>query len=570
MKVSEYIVDFLIRNQISHVFGYPGGMVTYLMDALQAREAEIQSYINYHEQAAAFAACGFAQTKNALGVAFATSGPGATNLITGICHAYFDSIPVLFLTGQVHTLEAKGNYAVRQKGFQETDIVSMVSGVTKYAVMVRHEEEIRYHLERAVHFALSGRPGPVLLDIPINIQRAEVEASSLRGFVPEDVSDGLICQNACRTILQAVQTAERPCILAGAGLRGSGMQSAFASLAAQLKVPVVSSMPAVVVLPNTPYSYGFIGAYGMRHANFILAKSDLILTLGSRMDLRQVGADTRQFAPGARLIRVDVDEAELSVPVKDNQECFACDLRQLLPLLVQNTQNYVPRHDNWISVCDEIKHLLDGLDAGPAHEIIKAISLLAPPDLPVTTDVGQNQVWVAQAFVPRGQRILFSAGHGAMGYSLPAAIGAQYASGKAVLCFGGDGGLQMNLQELQFVARERLPLKIIVLNNHALGMIRHFQEMYFDARYTQTKQGSGYAAPDFQAIAQAFQIPYTKLSTPAEVHRLEPWLHDNNPVFIEVALPDDTYVFPKQRFGQPIQDQEPFLDRDVYRYILEL
>ncbi len=570
MKVSEYIVDFLIQNGISHIFGYPGGMVTYFMDALKQREAEIASHLHYHEQAAALAACGYAQASGKLGVAYATSGPGATNLITGICNAYFDSIPVLFITGQVNSNEAKGIYTVRQKGFQETDILSMALGVTKYCAAVESEKDIRFHLEKAYCRAMSGRPGPVLIDIPIDIQRAEVDTHTLYGFIQEGVPEDSACQTACKTIGEALCNAKRPCILAGAGIQSSGMQSEFATLVEQLKIPVVSSMPAVDVLPSSPYYYGFIGAYGLRHANFILAKSDCILTLGSRMDLRQVGADTENFAPNARLIRVDVDEAELSIPVKKDQKCFKCNLKNLIPLLISTVKDWVTPYEEWARVCKEIRQLLLHKDLGQEHAMISAISHIAPYDIPVTTDVGQNQVWVAQGFVPNGQRILFSAGHGTMGYSLPAAIGAYYATQKVVLSFQGDGGLQMNLQELAFIAREKLPIKIIVLNNQSLGMIRQFQEMYFASRYAQTKHGTGYWAPDFQSIASAYTIPYKKISTPAQVDKLKLLLNNSDPVFVEIALPDNTYVYPKQMFGKPIQDQEPLLDRALYQYILDL
>ncbi len=570
MKVSEYIVDFFIKKQIKHIFGYPGGMVTYLIDALQAREMEIASHVHYHEQAAALAACGYAQASRQLGLAYATSGPGATNLITGICNAYFDSLPVLFLTGQVNINEGKGKYAVRQKGFQETDIVSMVSGVTKYCVTVLDEQEIRYHLEKAYDLAFAGRPGPVLLDIPMNIQRSEVDPESLRAYVRGEVLDTVDYQAACADIVSAFCSAKRPCILAGAGIHSSGMQGDFASLVQQMKVPVVSSMPAVDLLPCSPYYYGFVGAYGMRLANFILAKSDLIVSLGSRMDTRQVGANPANFVREARLIRVDVDTAELSIPVKEKQECYACDLKDLLPLLLKGVQDTLPSYENWLQVCDEIRSQLAGIDVGEEQAMIKEISHLAPTHIPVTTDVGQNQVWVAQAFEPKGQRILFSAGHGTMGYSLPAAIGAHYATQESVLSFQGDGGIQMNLQELQFIARERLPIKIIVLNNRSLGMIRHFQEMYFASRYTQTKQGTGYEAPNFQALAAAYGLVYEKVSSAQEVKKLAPVLSNNEPAFIELCLNEDTYVYPKLAFGKPIHDQEPMLDREKYDYIMQL
>ncbi len=567
MKVSDYIVQFFIQKGITDVFGYPGGMVTHLMDSFSKFKGSISAHVNYHEQGAAFAACGYAQVSLRMGVAYATSGPGATNLLTGLCNAYFDSIPVIFLTGNVNVYEGKGSLPVRQKGFQEMDVCSVVSSVTKYCSYVRDEKDIRYHLEKAFHLAISGRPGPVALDIPMNVQRAEIHPEELRGFVP-DPEDFFDVKVATDAILGALRVARRPCVLAGAGIQSSGTGRIFRKWIERAKIPVVTSMLAVDVMQDSPYHYGFVGAYGARSANFILAKSDLVIALGSRLDLRQTGADTDFFAVNAKLVRVDIDPGELSNKIKKDELQLPTDLKRLLPeLAAAGDDGLSSRFSRWIAVCDEIQAKLSGLDERLPNVFVRKISKLMEKDAIVTTDVGQNQVWVAQSFHADGQRILFSGGHGAMGYSLPAAIGAHYASKQKVYAFMGDGGLQMNVQELQFIAREGLPIKIILLNNASLGMIRHFQEMYFDSNFTQTQQEGGYTVPDFRAVAAAYRIPYCKVTDVERLLDAEALLRNPHPAFLEIALENRTYVFPKLAVGKLNQDQEPQLDRELYTYL---
>jgi acetolactate synthase-1/2/3 large subunit len=571
MKASDYIVSFLIEHQITDVFGYPGGMVTHLMDSLDKYKDKISAHATYNEQGAAFAACGYAQVSLHPGVAYATSGPGATNLITGLCNAYFDSIPVIFITGQVNTYERKKGYLVRQKGFQEMEVVAMVSNVTKYAVIVTDAGDLRYHLEKAHACASEGRPGPVLLDIPMDVQRTEIEPTELKCFQPSPVQHRDLAPTIANAVHKALFKAKRPCILVGAGVQGSGMRSYLEEWVSNIKIPVLSSMLAIDILPASPYYYGFVGAYGVRHANFILAKCDLIISLGSRLDLRQTGANTDNFAVDAKLLRVDVDAGEFSHQIKKDEENFCIDLKELLPALAGwGSGEAATDFSGWLAVCDEIKSLLAGMDEQEANKIIRRISERIHSDAVVTTDVGQNQVWVAQSFVPRGQRILFSGGHGAMGYSLPAAIGAYHGSGKKVFAFTGDGGLQMNIQELQYIAREKVPVKIILLNNYSLGMIRQFQEMYFESNYVQTKAHGGYITPDFCAIAIAYGICAERIESSFQIeeigHIIE-LLENDEPALIEIVLSDETYAFPKLAMGKFNQDQEPELDRDLYRYI---
>ncbi len=567
MKISDYIVEFLIEKDITDVFGYPGGMVTHLMDSFSHYEDKIQAHVNYHEQGASFAACGYAQTSGKLGVAYATSGPGATNMMTGICNAYFDSIPVLFVTGQVNTFESCKGLGIRQNGFQETDILQMVQGVTKYAAYVEKPEDIRYELEKAYSIAMSGRKGPVLLDIPMNIQRTEIEISALKGYEEQKETDNVdVCQIS-RDILTAIKDAKRPCLLLGAGAKQ--YKDYVNQIVALLNVPTVSSMPAMDVLPSDSlYNYGFVGAYGSRVANFLLAKSDLVITIGTRLGIRQIGARKEGFAEQAKLIRIDIDADELGRKVKDDEVSYCVDAGEIMQSILSQGE-LIEKKADWIKVCDTIKTRLNAMDEQEETNYIRRISECLDDNQVVCTDVGQNQVWVAQAFqVKEKQRVLFSGGHGAMGYSLPAAIGAYYGSGQPVVSINGDGGVQMNLQELQFVVREQLPIKIIVLNNQALGMIRHFQEMYFDSNYTQTKAMGGYTTPDFVEISKAYGIPAYRVTKIDEI--TEELLQQKGPMLLEVAINKNTYVVPKLVYGKPNQDQDPPLDREIYQELMEL
>jgi len=560
MKASDYIVEYLIGKRISDVFGYPGGMVTHFMDSLSKYAGRISAHILYHEQGCAFAACGYAQATGKTGVAYATSGPGATNLITGICDAYFDSIPTVFITGQVNTFEMKGDLGIRQRGFQETDIVSMVKPVTKYAETIKDATKLRWYLDKAFYLANSGRKGPVLLDIPMNIFRADIEPSALEGFTAQKAE----WVTSFDIISEKLRASKRPVLLLGNGIKEAGCAQLCKEVIKKCPIPVITTMLAVDLGASTERMYGFVGAYGNRSANFILAKADLVLSIGARLDIRQVGAIRKNFAPDAQIIRMDVDKQELNYKIHDNDISVLTDARAALEFL-RNLE--ISNNAAWIDICNEIKRSLKGIDDLHPNRIIRKLSHLTGPNSIITTDVGQNQVWVAQSFdFQESQQVLFSGGHGAMGYSLPAAIGAAIGTGKNVYCFCGDGGIQMNIQELQTVVREKIPVKIILLNNEALGMIRHFQEMYFNDNYTQTVPDGGYTVPNFGAVAEAYGLKCSEVSSEEDIS--ESLFSDDVPSLIEVHLHEKTYVTPKLRYGNPNQDQEPLIDRQLYNRLM--
>lgn len=578
MKISDYIVEFLINKNVKDIFGYPGGMVTHFMDSLDKYSDKINVHLSYHEQGAAFAACGYAQVSNVPGVAFATSGPGATNLITGICNAYFDSIPSIFITGQVNTFESKGNSEMRQCGFQETDIVSMVKTVTKGAFYIDRPEDIEYYLEEAFSLSMSGRKGPVLLDIPMNIFRSDIDK------INDMNSTNYINNNGNKTcevnentkrieyLVDQINQSKRPCLVLGNGVKSDSEVELIERVVEHMKIPVVTSMLACDIINQSnniisKYFYGFIGAYGSRPANFIVAKSDCVITIGSRLDVRQIGGKRDNFAVNSKIIRIDVDEFELEHYIRDGVVNINMKSVDILDGLLN--ANIRSDYTEWIDVCGKIHKTLQNIDDDIPNKFIQKLSEKIPENRIITTDVGQNQVWVAQSFITKkNQKILFSGGHGAMGYSLPAAIGAYFGSGKPVVSFSGDGGIQMNIQELQFIVRENVPIKIIIINNKSLGMIRHFQEMYFNSNFVQTVEDKGYSVPDFVKIGLAYGIKSRKICNIHEVEEID--FNDPSPELIEIEFDFNTYVFPKLEFGKPNQDQEPLLDRKLFDELMQL
>lgn len=573
LKISDYIVDFLIEKGVTDVFGYPGGMVTHLMDSLGNHEDRISTHIMYHEQAAAFAACGYAQASDKIGVAFATSGPGATNLITGIANAYFDSIPTLFITGQVNSFESKSGSAMRQKGFQETDIVTMVSDITKGAFYIDRAEKVPEILQSAFNCAMNGRKGPVLVDIPMDILRSEIDMIDCDG-----INEGNSFNNAKERLqffekMQLLlQNSNRPCIVIGNGIKTIDWQLKLFETLKEKPVPIVSSLLSVDVIQDErveKFAYGFIGAYGNRTANFIVAKSDLVICLGSRLDIRQVGGQRAKFAPNAKIIRVDVDPAELENKIRDDDILVLLELKDAIPELIRALEMNTKSFFDWIEVCNTIKSQIGNRDECEPNRIIESISLQIPNSYNVVSDVGQHMIWVAQSFKRKSlQRMFFSGGLGSMGYALPAAIGIYYATKKPVVCFVGDGGLQMNIQELQVLFREQLPIYIFLINNEALGMIRHFQEMYFDSNYYYTVQKKGYLTPDFVKIACAYGIDAERITVNSNIREIS--FNNFQPKLFEIAIKGNTYVLPKLEYGKANQNQEPLLDRDLYQRLMKL
>ena len=574
-------MNYLFERKIGHIFGYQGGSVTHLIDSLH--KVKGLTYIqNYHEQASSFCADAYARVSGGVGVAIATSGPGATNLITGIANAFFDSVPCLFITGQVSTYAIKTKQSIRQQGFQETDIVSIVKPITKFAETVLEPEKIRHYLEKAFFYAQSGRPGPVLIDIPHNVQASEINPQALQSFYDSDEYTSemkkklLPDEKVVRQVVAMLTEAKRPVVLAGGGMASVRGKGIFKTLVHACDLPVVCSLRGLDAIGHDDEHFcGFIGSYGNRYANFAVAKSDLLLVLGSRLDERQTGDDRTLFARGARIVHVDVDPHELNHNLREAAS-ICCDIESFLNALIAEIGDRSFDNKAWL---DHIHRWKAKYPSYPVHahaadidpnEFLHVLSMKVSDNAVVCADVGQNMMWVAQSFCLSGERqLLCSSGHGAMGYSLPAGIGAHFASpDRQMICVMGDGGIQMNLQELQTVSREKIPVKIFVMNNQSLGMVRGYHEKYFNNRCFGTVEG--YANPDFERLAYAFNIAYTKICMREDFDRLDRGLDIESPHLIEVVLSPTTQVIPEPAPRRAVEDQLPLLDREEFDRLFEL
>lgn len=577
MKVADYIIDFLSAQKVNHIFYLIGGAIAHLVDSTIDHK-NVSCITMHHEQGAAFAAEGYARCNGKLGVAMATSGPGATNLITGIGSCFFDSVPCLFITGQVNTYEYKFDLPVRQVGFQETDIVTIVSSIVKGARLVIKPEDIRRDLEWAVHLAQSGRPGPVLLDIPMNIQRAEVDPDLLQPFVADITADDKVLSTIpFDEIIKCLQEAKRPVVLVGGGVRSANACNELFAFIDKTNIPVVTSLMGTDAFSHTHTSYvGMIGTYGHRSANIVLANADFLLVLGSRLDTRQTGTQPKTFARAATIVHVDIDKEELnrSVKAKYTIQMHLKDFLQKINSYIDaGSEIFVPNEWlNYIKKCKQkfnifpIAHI--GQEIDPC-ELINILSKKVNNDAVITVDVGQHQMWVAQFFeLQRDQRMLISGGMGAMGFALPAAIGAAFAEPKRqILVIVGDGGFQINIQELQTIVRNNLNIKIIVLNNQSLGMVRQFQDIYFNSRTEGTL--AGYNNPNFIKIADAYGITGIRLQMHKDIEeKLNQFLVQPTYSILEVALSSNTCVEPKLIVNDPIEDQDPKLSRNELKEMM--
>ena len=568
IKISDYIIEFLLSKNINKTFGYIGGAIAHIYHSIDKyKEMEIINCI--HEQGAGFAAEGYARITGKSGVAFATSGPGATNLITPIGSCYFDSVPTMFITGQVNTYEYKYDKPVRQIGFQETDIVSIIRPIVKYAVMVDKVEDIRYELEKAYYLSQEGRKGPVLVDIPMNIQRTEVDISSLKSFFDSneyfELENNKKEKNNVDEVINLLKESKRPIVLIGGGVRLSNANVELLNYVEKYSIPVVYSlMGKDAISEDYKYNLGLIGSYGNRYGNLALANSDLILVLGSRLDTRQTGTSLDTFAREAKIIQVDVDKNELGSKIKIDIEINS-DVKDFIATLNKYEINI--DITEWLKKLKEYKNKFSstvGIDNNlkiPNYVVSIISKYLQDEDICV--DVGQHQMWTAQSLnIKATQRVLFSGGMGAMGFALPASIGACIGSNKRTVVIAGDGGIQMNIQELEVINRRKLPIKIFVLNNKNLGMVRQFQELYFDKKYLGTIDD--YSVPNFVDITKAYGIKARKIDN---ISKLEIELKDifssNEPELINIELPVEmTTVEPKLIVNKPIEDMHPFISKD--------
>ena len=585
-KLSDYVFDFVAAQGVKHVFLLPGGGAMHLVDSL-GRSGKLSYVCNLHEQACAIAADAYSQYTNNLGVALVTTGPGGTNTITGVTASWLDSIPVLFISGQVKRADMAGKRKVRQMGFQEIDIVSLVRPITKYAVTVTEPEDIRYHLEKALHLARSGRPGPAWIDIPLDVQAAMVHEKMLRSFRPPPKDSHSNINKAVAALVQMLNQSKRPVILAGNGVRLSGAEKKFRSLITALKVPVLTTWKAIDFLPDRhPLYVGRPGAVGQRGANFAQQNADLILIIGARLDLGQTAYNHANFARGAKKIMVDADPHEIRKMGMKIDLPVACDALEFIVEMLKRKYNvkdngraeWLKRCKNWQKkypvVLDEYREQKRFVND---YVLIDVLSdEMGPDDLLVPGSSGACSERAMQAFrVKEGLRVFNSQGLGSMGFGIPMAIGGCIASGgKQTICIEGDGGFIMNIQELEVVRRLDLPIKFFVLNNQGYVSIQATQKNYFGGNFVASTKGSGLSLPDYKKVARSFGIPSCRLKDHKDMRRkIRDILDMDGPVVCEVMVSPDQMTAPRVSSRQqedgsmvsmPMEDLWPFLDREEF------
>jgi acetolactate synthase-1/2/3 large subunit len=581
MKASDFVARYLEARGVTHVFELVGGMITHLLDSI-SDSSQIAIISCHHEQAAAFAAEGHARISGIPGIAMATSGPGATNLLTAIGSCYFDSIPAVFITGQVNTHELKGTRGVRQLGFQETEIVPMAKPICKSAVQVQQAADLPLVLEEAFRLALDGRQGPCLVDLPMNVQAElidDVQAGEALHLARQDArkdhsecsqqlqpqADEELLRQDLLSLLKAIDQAERPLLLMGGGCASPTNRQVARQIASLLAVPVVHSLMGIDVLSAShPFRIGFIGSYGNRWANKALGASDLLIVLGSRLDIRQTGSDLQSFCEGKQIWQIDIDAAEIGLRVQP-QRHLCCSIRSAALQLSHLVSSPKPRHSAWFQQIYALRvqfpatreYTVEPGEVNPI-ELLQTLSRLAPSPCNYVTDVGQHQMWAAQSLAfADGDRFLTSGGMGAMGFGLPAAIGAAFVNtGVSTVLISGDGSFQLNIQELETLKRNNLNIKIVLFNNHCHGMVRQFQESYFHGKLQSTVEG--YSAPDFVAVCKAYSLPARRLESQSSCEEALNWLfHISGPCFLEVPLSVRSKVYPKLAFGRRFGEMEP-------------
>jgi acetolactate synthase-1/2/3 large subunit len=544
--VSDYIADFISAQKISGVFNLSGGMTAFMVDAL-FRRGDKEIINPKSEQAAGFAAEGSTRVSGLPAVAFATSGPGATNLITAIASCFFDSTPVVFITGQVNSNELRKNLLQRQNGFQELDVVEMVQGITKSAIQVKDASEVAPLLNEVWRIASAGRPGPVLLDIPIDIQQKPHEAFSA---TEKAISSTKKEQSDYSLVVEAIKNAKRPLILAGGGIQLDKSVELFRKFIKAWKIPVVTSLMGLDALESdSEFNLGLIGSYGHEYSNNALFTCDLLIAIGSRIDVRQAPWDPIDFCKNKMIIRVDIDPHELSGRINSNLQ-YQETVREFLTGLANHV---IP--NNGLIFRDESKSLvgasipkngelsLEGnIDPG---EFLKKISEICQSANGYIVDVGQHQMWAAQSLhVFPHQRFMTSGGLGSMGFATPAAIGAATAKPGRWIVVAGDGGFQMSTNELETIRELNLNVTVLVLNNKQHGMVAQFQRENLGSRFVSTREG--YSAPDFQKVAEAYGVRSYKINSKADFTKMpNEFLLGPGPTLVEVLISQEEEALPK-------------------------
>lgn len=589
-KLSKYVADFLVEKGIEHIFTVTGGGAMHLNDAFGHHD-KLTCIYNHHEQACSIAAEGYTRLTGKLAGVCVTSGPGGTNAITGVLGGWLDSIPMFVISGQVkrETTTWATDVPLRQLGDQEYNIVASVTPMTKYAHMVTDPEEIRYHLEKAFYLCTTGRGGPVWLDIPLDVQAANIEIDNLKGFDPTELQESerpIYDKGLTKEILEKISKSKRPLILAGTGVRLADAGKEFVEAVDKLGIPVVTAWNAHDILwDDHPLNCGRPGTVGTRGGNFTIMNCDLLLVLGCRMNIRMVSYNYRDFAKDAYKIVVDIDKNELRKPTVVPDMPICADVKDVLKDIIHYDSKIVGEdHSQWIEWCQNINKKYPAVKPSyyeqnkplNPYAFVAEYGKAAPEGIATVCGNGSACVITFQAaYIKKEQRLFTNSGCAAMGYGFPAAIGVCVAEkGKKVVCIDGDGSFQMNIQELQTVVYNRMNLTIFYINNNGYHSIRQTQTNLFQPPLVGVCDGNGLSFPDAEKIAYAYGIPYIRIDALDGIQaKLEVALNTAGPVFCEVVVDSkqnfepklSSKVLPDGRIVSPaLDDMYPFLEREEY------
>lgn len=583
MRLADYVIKFLEKKKIDTVFTVSGGGSIFLCDALH--KAKKLEYIPcHHEQAVSFAAESFSRVKNRPGAAVVTTGPGGTNCTTGVACCWIDSVPMIFISGQVYIDQTIGNSGLRQVGVQEFDIINMVKSSTKYAVMIKKPETIKFHLEKAYYLSSNRRPGPVWIDIPANIQNAEINEKKLKGFKPKKQSkNNKKIKIQIKKIAYFLSKSKRPVLHLGQGVKISKGEKFLRKIIDRYNIPFALTWNATDLIESSHKSYvGRPGAFAERGTNFIIQNCDLHIAVGTRLPFMVTGYNAKDFARNAKKIMVDIDSKETNLNNTLPDLKISCDAKYFFKNLIKYMPKKISISKNWLSYCQNLrqkypivlKEFRNSKNPINSYDFIDTLSDVLKKTDVIVTDMGLSFVGTHQAFkIKKGQKLFTNSGHAPMGWGLPAAIGACYASKKKrVICITGEGGLQMNIQEFATIMHNKLPIKTFIYNNGGYLTIKQTQQLGFKSRIMGSTPTTGISFPNYKKIAESHNIDYIKILNNKNLkNKIKKILSNNKPLICELMLDNEQEQMPKainrrlpdgKSVPTKFEDMYPFLPLD--------
>lgn len=581
MKLADYVIDFMVQKGVAHSFVVSGGAVVHLIDSV-ARHPGMDYICPQHEQGGSAAADLYARVTGNLGFTLTTSGPGTTNLVTSVCNAYFDSVPLVCISGQVARFRLKTSPALRQRGFQETDQVSLFKSITKYVKLITDPLMIRYELEKAIFLATSGRPGPVLLDIPDDVQRVDIDPDTLVPFeIPKTSKRSF--EHPIKKLFSLIHSSKRPMLILGAGVHIAKCQEAAIAFATQFHLPILLTWGGLDLLPyDHKLNVGAFGVCGPRGPNFALHNADLVIACGTRLSQMITGGKQNLFSPSAKKVMIDIDSAEIEkfnnttfpidLPIEADLSSFFAQCEKMstdrIPDPFEVWRELVFRWKRRYPACEESYYSIK--ERISPYVFMKEISSFTKEGDVILADTGANLSWTMQTIeVKKNQRIFSAWNHSPMGFSIPASVGAAFASkGKDIVCIIGDGGLMMCLSELGTIRRYNLPVKIFLFNNRGHGIQKQTLDNWLNSHYVAVDESTGLYFPDYKKVAESFQLPYFSIQNQDQLFRsLGDIYAQPGPFFCNVDIIEDQKIVPMLKYGSGLDDLDPKIAEEDLKLI---